>query len=1186
MEDRRQGLTRDEFYAKYPEKRIRNSRNSGQEQPTADTELNINDTPRRANGINTSSTQDLSRVVTPEAERSRNNQGQRPAPTPVPGLPSPSEELPGGLISGKNARVYGAPPRPPQDDGQKRQFPPNPPSKRGIARLVSGETDSIPLSDYRIARDLGPGDGSWRATADFDQQRLAERASTVQNIYPGSADQQRRRAAPQRRNVNERGAEVITGKDVGRMYAAAMDLERKATGEPLERQQRPLFQGKALSLAAQNLQQTARDPGAGPVTLGVARQILLDVASRATGEGLRTPLALKDAVEASQEVRGRRPRRDPTGDPSDLDLNEKPSPELPPYGATELPFVDSKGRITPGRVYAGDPIGTITVDPDNTASFKQNKDVSWGNVVAGVADATKTQLIVAPNLRQAYRQGQYRLASEEEKAGAAGKSERNTLHGYLQQGSQSIPVYGPFGKTLVNELIEGPDGKPLVAPVEQDYYRIGNPFSRDSDAFRDKLIHGDRELLDEARAAGDTSVNIFPAPVGGFQSKAALQSPRALAQLANSSGLALEAELPDGRTVAISPGDMELYAGRIAAGIDSGEWSVGADRVVQGGALPRFYLRGESGRQLLVPVRAPSDQYPVLFKTAIPESKTYAGPAFLHPDLNVRLRAEEWAAQQPGMPVSLPQIIGELTKAGRTGDAPIVNSLDAAFRIRAAVVQRMQEAGMSDAEMSAVLAGMNRTPAESRLARQSAIARLGIGRELDVQALGAPTLGIQVGPVASGDTYADNLITSSVRGVGPVASSEMYAQLSDPNFARRLEGVQGIGPVASSALYSRLMGRADQAGSTMQPDLPGDAIAQQLMEDAAEQEARLRAVNPTGYGYAAFGNDYRPYADELDDGLASDLMPDDTDLRGATPGGRIAAATRAAGVEDYLARVAMARLAHPSLLGDGPTKEDLSRQAALFADVANRSGQSLEQKIAAVYELTGGEPRSAVSGTRQLVMEGGTPALAYSRNLVGPPIASLMRRPSGAAPSSPTDRVLDPASYRQTRLPLPQDAISNRPGFMGWDQPAAQREAAIRADLAARRLAASRPAMTQPFIPGLQGVRIGSAAAVGRPDGTLAAPQPRNTAEQLRIPGLWGRPAASAAEAEDTVWLRPIAPGETGAASGRGSRGQSAAQTRFTSAPGPAWAPVIEAGRLEAEARRMESLRQRADALKRLYGRF
>lgn len=228
MEDRRQGLTRDEFYAKYPEKRIRNSRNSGQEQPTADTELNINDSPRRANGINTSSTQDLSRVVTPEAERSRNNQGQRPAPTPVPGLPPPMRRSGSFTVDPDLAEVEQAWDR----DANSRRY-------SSQTRNFGGDNAN------RLVRIDSSGSDARRFSRFMDNQQQ-------QNVL--AAQEGRRRllnAGVETRETPAQALQALTGQAIDddlaartRQFAEAMDL-------PVD---------KALSLA-----QRERQAGANPV---------------------------------------------------------------------------------------------------------------------------------------------------------------------------------------------------------------------------------------------------------------------------------------------------------------------------------------------------------------------------------------------------------------------------------------------------------------------------------------------------------------------------------------------------------------------------------------------------------------------------------------------------------------------------------------------------------------------------------------------------------------------------------------------------------------------------------------------------------------------------------------------------------------------------------------------------------
>jgi len=741
----------------------------------------------------------------------------------------------GGVMPASAARILAVVPG---SGGENRAAVPQSRNLSGVRALLSGDAETASFVDAFIRKQGFGNQGQWRPTSPADAAKIALRADGLADVNPGNATGEvpRRGDAPARRNPG-----LITAEDAYAMGARAV--------------------------AAGGLE----------------------------AEGPSLPVNLAETlIPAADEVQRFRRRPSIEGEPNLLSLGEKGSAELAPYSQLRLPQVDRQGRLLGNpkdyvSVYPGDVAYSREVDPDATALWDRQEDVTYGQAVAELADAAKTPVITRDGLAIAYQQGRYRLASPEETASYASEGGgKNTLHGFLRRAGsdEEVPVFKPGIKTVVDRVAYTSSGRPEVQQAEVDLFRVGSPFNRDRELIAQGLLGLD--------SAGRTVAN---AVLPGTQrtGDARTISPRVLLQaLGGTDTQVLLEAAGGGERRPVSADELSGLLEQIAAQADLPGANAAAAFAInpetrQVGGVPRLYVQRPDGSQsLIVPVIPPGPQKQVLLQIANPKTVGVEGPAVISDKQWLRLQAEAL----PGAPSGLEDFVREM-RAGGFMEGPSMLS-------RETVARALLNKGLSPDQVVQAMAAVGAGPTEMRNTRQATFSAMNAG----------------VRPTWSADA-TDNALREAIESleVEPLGESSTW----------RNPAYGAPEPPRTRSLDSALEGQSER-----DVDL---AIAQALADEQAMREAAARAENPMGYGYAQFGDG----AGGAADGEAG--IPGES---------RYSTLQTQPEVRDDLDRrvaaVALAALETAGLKKDGTVKRDLERQADYIADVARRDASPTERK--------------------------------------------------------------------------------------------------------------------------------------------------------------------------------------------------------------------------------------------------
>lgn len=534
--------------------------------------------------------------------------------------------------------------------------------------------------------------------------------------------------------------------------------------------------------------------------------------------GLASPLVLGDLVAAAEEVQSRRQRPSIEGDPAQLELSTQASPELAPYSQVQLPVVDAQGRLNTApssfqAVYPSEIAYSRTVDPDATAIWDLQEDVSVGKAIGEAADARKTPVITYDGLAAAYKSGRYRLATPAELQAYAPEGDRdNTLHGFLQlPGSDAeTPVFKPGVKTTVDRVAYTNDGRPYAQQVDVDLFRVGLPTNRDATGLREDL----KQLSLEGRGLPGVSV----------VSQARRVSPRVLMQALGSGQVQVSAgRVRDGGQV-LSPERLEQVFGEILA---RAEVNPETRQAVLPPELPQLYVqRPDGGEDLIVPVVPPGPERQLLLQVTTPGSQRVTGPAVLSDQYRTRRVAESLR----GAPDSLEGFVREMAAGGFAEGAPIQS--------REVVVRGLLRQGLTPEQVLSVAAQAGAGPTELEFTRQALVSATNQGREVDLFADSVPELDPEL-------LQEQALRDEAARAANPVGYG--YAQFGDGAEVEGKPGETRYGtvqtePETRDALDRRLTAVALQqlagAGLTADDSVRKDLERQAaLIADAARREA-------------------------------------------------------------------------------------------------------------------------------------------------------------------------------------------------------------------------------------------------------------------------------------------------------------------------------------------------------------
>ena len=103
-----------------------------------------------------------------------------------------------------------------------------------------------------------------------------------------------------------------------------------------------------------------------------------------------------------------------------------------------------------------------------------------------------------------------------------------------------------------------------------------------------------------------------------------------------------------------------------------------------------------------------------------------------------------------------------------------------------------------------------------------------------------------IGPVADGQEYANNLGRQGTKGIGPVADGQVYGNMLGGG---RVKGDQNIGPIANGQEYAESLGKGDISSSRLSNALDSVKSEVEMTPDRRRQMARAAFLDGEGsYG--------------------------------------------------------------------------------------------------------------------------------------------------------------------------------------------------------------------------------------------------------------------------------------------------------------------------------------------------
>ena len=103
-----------------------------------------------------------------------------------------------------------------------------------------------------------------------------------------------------------------------------------------------------------------------------------------------------------------------------------------------------------------------------------------------------------------------------------------------------------------------------------------------------------------------------------------------------------------------------------------------------------------------------------------------------------------------------------------------------------------------------------------------------------------------IGPVADGQEYANNLGRQGTKGIGPVADGQVYGNMLGGG---QVKGDQNIGPVANGQEYAESLGKGDISSSRLSSALDSVKSEVEMTPDRRRQMARAAFLDGEGsYG--------------------------------------------------------------------------------------------------------------------------------------------------------------------------------------------------------------------------------------------------------------------------------------------------------------------------------------------------
>ena len=211
-----------------------------------------------------------------------------------------------------------------------------------------------------------------------------------------------------------------------------------------------------------------------------------------------------------------------------------------------------------------------------------------------------------------------------------------------------------------------------------------------------------------------------------------------------------------------------------------------------------------------------------------------------------------------------------------------------------------------------------------------------------------------IGPVADGQEYANNLGRQGTKGIGPVADGQVYGNMLQGG---RVKGDQNIGPVANGQEYAESLGKGsrlddalnDKAGinSYMEKFSGGSKqrAASMAFLNAKDSMSGLKARDAVNDVVYAGGQHYGRGALSEDSGLGDKYKIDRADARDIASGNQTAAGL----LESYKSRITEAskestpaKQQEPTVLQDGAKNQAFKQDTPIASQMPSDIGGKTE----------------------------------------------------------------------------------------------------------------------------------------------------------------------------------------------------------------------------------------------------